>query len=252
MEKLTIIILTFNEEDYIEGAIESTSFADEVIVLDSYSTDKTSELAQKHNVVFIQNKFENFSNQRYFAAKHATNNMILFVDADERIPNLLKEEIQSVLKKDNHNSAYEIFLSVIFMGRRMKYSCFKNNWHLRLFNKRLCWYDETLLVHEKLIVKEGNTGRLKYPIDHYTYRSWNHYIEKKQLYADLQSQELFKKGVKFYAFHFVIKPTYRLLYQYLLRGGFLDGFPGFASAFGNAYGVMTRYIKLWLLHHNMK
>ena len=252
MEKLTIIILTFNEEDYIEGAIESASFADEIIVIDSFSTDKTSELAKKYNIVFIKHTFENFSNQRYFAVKHATNNMILFVDADERIPNLLKEEIQSVLKKDNLNSGYEIFISAIFMGRRMRYSSFKNNWKIRLFNKKLCWYDEALLVHEKLIVKEGKIGRLKHHIKHYPYRSWNHYIKKKQLYAELQSQELYKKGIKLNAFHFIIKPAYRFLYQYFLRGGFLDGFPGFVNAFGNAYGVTTRYIKLWLLHHNMK
>ena len=87
MEKLTIIIPTFNEEEFIEGAIETASFADEIIIIDSYSTDKTSELIKKHNVIFIQHKFENFSDQRYFAAKQATNNMILFVDADERIPN---------------------------------------------------------------------------------------------------------------------------------------------------------------------
>lgn len=252
MEKLTIIIPTFNEEDFIEGAIETASFADEIIVIDSYSTDKTSELVKKYNIVFIQHKFENFSNQRYFAAKHATNDMILFVDADERIPILLKEEILSVLKKDKINSGYEIFISVFFMGRRMKYGGFQNNWKLRLFNRKLCWYDETLLVHEKIIVKEGKTGRLKHPIEHYTFRSWNHYIKKKQLYAELQSQELYKKDIKFNAFHFVIKPSYRFFYHYIFRGGIFDGFPGFARAFGNAFGVTTRYIKLWLIRHNMK
>jgi glycosyltransferase involved in cell wall biosynthesis len=252
LEKLTIIILTLNEEDFIEGAIEASSFADEIIVIDSYSTDKTPELVKKYNVVFIQHLFENFSNQRYFAAKHATNNMILFVDADERIPNLLKEEIQNVLKKDELNSGYEIFISGFFMGRRMKHGGFQNNWKLRLFNKRLCWYDESLLVHEKIIVKEGKTVRLKHSMDHYTFRSWNHYIKKKQLYAELQSQELHNKGIKPNAFHFIIKPIYRFLNHYIFRGGFLDGFPGFAVAFGNAYVVATRYIKLWLLCHNMK
>lgn len=252
MEKLTIIIPTFNEEDFIEGAIETASFADEIIVIDSYSTDKTSELVKNYNVVFIQHLFDNFSSQRYFAAKHATNDMILFVDADERISNLLKEEIQGILKLDEPYSGYEIKFSNIFMGRRMKYGGFQNNWKLRLFNKRLCWYDEALLVHEKIIVLEGKTGRLKNAIDHYTYRSWNHYIKKKQQYAELQSQELFIKGIKLNAFHFVVKPAYRFVYHYVFRGGFLDGFPGFASAFANAYGVNTRYIKLWLLRNNMK
>ena len=252
MKKLTIIIPTFNEEDFIEGAIETASFADEIIVIDSYSTDKTSELVKKYNVVFIQHKFSNFSNQRYFAAKHASNDMILFVDADERISNLLKVEIQGILKMGDLYSGYEILFSNIFMGRRMRYGADQNNWKLRLFNKRLCWYDEALLVHEKIIVREGKTGRLKNTIDHYTYRSWNHFIKKKQLYAELQSQELFKKGIKLNAYHFVIKPAYRFLYQYIFRCGFLDGFPGFASAFVDAYGVRTRYIKLWLLRNNMK
>lgn len=252
MEKLTIIIPTFNEEEFIEGAIETASFADEIIIIDSYSTDKTSELIKKHNVIFIQHKFENFSDQRYFAAKQATNNMILFVDADERIPNLLKEEILTVLKKDDINSGYEIFINVFFMGRRMKYGGFQNNWKLRLFNKKLCWYDETLLVHEKIIVKEGKTGRLKHPMEHYTFRSWNHYIKKKLLYAELQAQELYNKGIKLNAFHFVIKPTYRFINHYIFRGGLFDGLPGFALAFGNAFVVMSRYIKLWLLRNNMK
>lgn len=252
MEKLTTIILTFNEEEFIEGAIESASFVDEIIVVDSYSTDKTSELVKKYDVVFIQHQFENFSDQRYFAAKHATNNMILFVDADERIPNLLKEEILSILKMDVINSGYEIFINNIFMGRQMKYSGLQNQKKLRLFNKRLCWYDETLLVHEKLILKEGKAIKLKHPLMHYTYRSWNHYIKKKQLYSKLQAQELYKKGIKPNAFHFLIKPIYRFLYHYIFRGGLFDGFPGFAWAFGNAFGVTVRYLKLWLLRHNMK
>lgn len=252
MEKLSIIILTYNEEDYIEDVIETASFADEIIVIDSYSTDKTPVLAQKYNVIFIQNTFENFSKQRYIAANRATNNMILFIDADERISDLLKEEIQGILKLEELNSAYKISFTHIFMGRHMKHGPHKNNYKLRLFNKRLCWYDESLLVHEKIIVKEGKIGRLIHPIIHYSYRSWNNCIKKRQLYAELQALQLYKKRIKPNVFHFVIKPTYRFFNEYFFKAGFLDGFPGFASAFKNANYVGTRYIKLWLLYHNMK
>lgn len=252
MQKLSIIILTYNEEDYIEGAIESAIFADEIIVVDSYSTDNTPTLIQKHDVVFIQHKFNDFSSQRFFAAEHASNTMILFLDADERISDLLKVEIQNVLNIENPKTAYKILFSHIFMGRQMKYGSYGNSWKLRLFNKNLCWYNEKVLVHEKIIVMEGKTGRLKHPIIHYGYRSWNHSIKKRQHYAELQAQQLFNKQIKPNIFHFVIKPIYRFFNEYFLRAGFLDGFPGFASAYMNANYVGTRYIKLWLLYRKMK
>lgn len=251
MEKLTVIILTYNEEDYIEGAIETASFADEIIVLDSYSSDKTPIISQKHNVKFIQHKFENFSSQRLYASKFAEYNMILFLDADERIPILLREEIQNILMKNESVAAYKILFSQFFMGRQMKHGSYRNNWKIRLFNKRLCWYDETKLVHEKIIVKEGKTICLTHPIIHYGYRSWNHCINKKQTYAELQAQQLYKMQLKPNFFHFVIKPIYRFLNEYIFRAGFLDGFQGFASAFMNANYVGSRYIKLWLLYHKM-
>ena len=252
MEKLSVIIITFNEEEFIEGAIESASFADEIIVMDSYSTDKTSELVKNKNVVFIQNKFENFAKQRYEASKYATHNMILFLDADERITDPLREEILSVLKMKEIDSAYKILFSHIFMGKQMKYGHNGNNYKIRLFNKNKCWFDETKLVHEKIIITEGEIGKLKSPIIHYNYRSWNHLVKKKNHYASLQAVQLYKKGLKPNIFHFAIKPAYRFINQYFFRAGFLDGFPGFSSAFINSYYVMTRYIKLWLLHNNIK
>ena len=88
--------------------------------------------------------------------------------------------------------------------------------------------------------------------DHYTYRGFDHYISKKNQYAQFQAQEILNKGKKPNIFHFFIKPPFRFFNEFILRGGFLDGFQGFSSAYLNSYGVMGRYIKLWLLHHNMK
>lgn len=251
MEKLTIIILSFNEEDFIEEAINSASFADEIIVVDSLSGDKTKEIVEKLGVILIEKKFEDFSSQRLFAALRSTHDMILFVDADERISDSLHKEIQDILKSNRILSAYEISFKHIFMGRQMN-SGFKKNWKLRLFNKKLCWYDESRLVHEKLIVKTGKIGRLKNPIIHHTYRSWDHYTQKKQLYSELQAKQLFLKGVKPNVFHFTIKPMHRFFHQYFFKFGFLNGFQGFVGAFINASFVMSRYIKLWLLYHKMK
>lgn len=252
MEKLSVIILTFNEEAYIEDAIASVDFADEIIVMDSFSTDKTPLLVKNKNVVFIQNEFKNFSDQRFLASKYASNNMILFIDADERVSNSLRDEIQVLLNNNEQKSAYKVMFSNIFMGKELKHGHYKGNRKIRLFNKNKCWYDESKLVHEKIVIKDGDIGNLKNPIIHYNYRYWNHFIVKKNQYAELQAEQLFKKGIRPNIFHFIVKPTYRFFNQFIFRAGFLDGFPGFASAYISSYYVMSRYIKLWLLHHNMK
>ncbi|MCX2678545.1 glycosyltransferase family 2 protein [Galbibacter sp. EGI 63066] len=250
MNKLSVIIPTLNEELFIKDAILTASFADEIIIIDSYSTDKTIELAKKHPVKILQREFDDFSSQKNYAIDKASYNWIFILDADEKIPSALKKEIQQVLQKENKNVAYEVLCSHIFMGKRMKYSTFKNEWKLRFFNKEFCKYGKKL-VHEDMVIN-GTTGRLKNHFDHYTYRSFDHFISKKNKYAWLQAEEYYKKNKKPSFYHFVIKPSFRFFNQFILRGGFLDGFPGFASAYINSYGVMTRYIKLWLLHKGLK
>ncbi|EKF56322.1 family 2 glycosyl transferase [Galbibacter marinus] len=250
MRKLTIIIPTLNEEFHIDEVIKSASFADEILIIDSYSSDKTVEIAQSHNVKILKREFDGFSSQKNYAIERAANDWIFILDADERIPQPLKEEIMNVLKDgESEFVAYDVLCSHIFMNRRMEHSTFKNEWKLRLFNRQFCMHGKKL-VHEDMIIN-GPKSRLKNHFDHYTYRSYDRFIAKKNHYARLQAEENFKKNKKPSLFHFIIKPPFRFFNQYILRGGFLDGFPGFASAYINSYGVMTRYIKLWLLHNKM-
>lgn len=250
MRKLTIIIPTLNEAFHIEEVIKSASFADEILIIDSFSTDKTVEIAQKYKVKILKREFDGFSSQKNYAIERAAHDWIFILDADERIPQPLREEILNVLENGASDIvAYDVLCSHIFMNRRMEHSTFKNEWKMRLFDRKFCRHGNKL-VHEDMIIN-GQKSRLKNHFDHYTYRSFDRFIAKKNHYARLQAEQYYKKNKKPTFFHFMVKPAFRFFNQYILRGGFLDGFPGFASAYINSYGVMTRYIKLWLLHHKM-
>ncbi|RNL75203.1 glycosyltransferase family 2 protein [Sinomicrobium pectinilyticum] len=250
MTKLTIIIPTFNEEEFIAQAIRSAAFADEILIIDSYSEDRTLEIAGQHTVTVCQREFDDFSSQKNYAIDQARHDWIFILDADEVIMPGLREEIISELLKEDTCSAYEVGTVRMFMGREMQYGTAKNDTKTLLFNRKHCRFGNKL-VHENLVVK-GKTGALKNHIMHYTYRGFDHFIGKKNHYAWLQAREMFATGKKANLFHILVKPAFRFFSEYILKRGFMDGFPGFVSAYINSYGVMTRYIKLWLLQHKQK
>ncbi|MCF6288911.1 MAG: glycosyltransferase family 2 protein [Proteobacteria bacterium] len=248
--KITAIIPTYNEEKHIANAIESVSFADEIIVIDSFSTDKTVEIVKESSINLIQRKFDDFSSQKNHAILKAKHQWIFVLDADERVTPKLKEEILQTIKKDSNIVAYWVFRTYHFMGRRIKYGGWQRDKVIRLFKKNECKYDGRL-VHEE-IETFGKISFLKNKLEHYSYNGFDHYIYKLNQYAWLQAKALHKKGKKVNLFHILLKPAFRFFKQYIIRLGFLDGFPGFVSAFLQAYGVLTRYIKLWLLYRALK
>ena len=249
--RVTAIIPTFNEEIHIEEAIKSVSFADEIIVIDSYSTDNTVALIKKHKVTLIQRVFDDFSSQKNYAIDLAKHNWIFVLDADERVTEALREEIlQTLLNKEEKPVAYWIYRSTIFMNRKIKYSGWQNDKVIRLFNKEYCKYNGKL-VHDE-IAADGQVGFLKNKIEHYSYKNFDTAILKRNKYAQLQAETLYKKGVTPNVFHFLIKPPFRFFKHYIIRRGFLDGFQVFIIAFIYFYTVFVRYIKLWLLIRKMK
>lgn len=250
MAGLTIIIPTLNEEEFIEQAIMSASFADEILIIDSFSRDRTLDIAKKHRVTVCQRAFDNFSSQKNYAIDRASHEWIFILDADEVIIPELQKEITSEIRKAEPHKAYEVKTVRMFMGRQMKYGTAKNDTKTLLFQKQHARFGAKL-VHENLVV-EGSRGVLKHYILHYTYRGFDHFVSKKNHYAWLQAREMFDKGKKAHIFHILVKPPFRFFSEYILKRGFMDGFPGFVNAYINSYGVMTRYIKLWLLQHQQK
>lgn len=247
---ISALAITYNEEDYIERYTQQLSFADEIIFIDSFSTDNTVDLAKKYGVKVIQREFDNFSNQRNFALQHAKHNWVLFFDLDESLPEALISEIKTLTNGNPDFDAYKVKRNFYFMGRKIKYSGFQNDTVIRLFKKDKCQYNGNL-VHETLSV-EGKTGSLKQRLDHYTYKTFDDYNKKQTHYSKLQAKALFEKNKRPNLYHFLIRPLYRFLHQYFIKLGILDGKEGFILAYLQGFSVFKRYLFLWTMYRNIE
>ena len=247
MSKITAIIPTLNEEIHIEAAIKSVDFADEIIVIDSFSTDRTVELAEKHQVKIIKRVFDDFSSQKNYAISQAKFNWIYILDADERVPQSVRKEILAAVENPEDHVGFFVRRSFYFLGKRLNYGGCQRDKVVRLFRKDKCTYKG--LVHET-IATDGELGFFKHKIDHFSFRSYDHYISKMNHYAKLRAQEYHQNNLRPNAYHFVIKPLARFIIHYVIRFGFLDGFRGFVWARVQAYGVFARYSKLSLLYRS--
>ncbi|WP_428228883.1 glycosyltransferase family 2 protein [Flavobacterium sp.] len=244
-KKLSVIILTYNEEFYIADAIRSVEFADEIIVLDSHSTDATAEIVSNLGATLIFRKFDNYSNQRNYAIESATGEWVLFLDADERVSDKLKHEILDCINLNNCD-AFRIWFPHFFMDRFLfhytdKVTRLIKNDNIRFENE----------VHEKLVLK-SKPPVLKNHMIHYTYKNLIHFISKKDKYAWFQAQMSFEKGKKATLFLLMFKPFYRFFHTYFIKRVYLDGVPGLAAAAIDAYGVFSRYAKIILLEKKLE
>lgn len=245
MQTITVIIPTYNEANYIQDCLRSISFANQIIIIDSFSTDNTLELLKEFNCEIIQRKFDNFSNQKNEAIKLATSDWILFVDADERVTEKLKYEIKETLNNPLHH-AYKIKFPHFYMNRFLYHT---ENRVVRLVKNENIFFEGE--VHEKLI-HQGTVGLLKNFMIHYTYKGLFHYIKKKDSYAWFQAKMSKDRNKSANYFFLVFKPFYRFFHTYIIRRGFLDGVPGLAVATIDAYGVFSRYVKMILLEKGLK
>ena len=247
--KITAIIPTLNEEVFIREAIKSVDFADEIIVIDSFSSDATVEIARSLNVTVLQRKFDDFSSQKNFAISQASHTWIYVLDADERVSNDLREEIIARAENPLDCVGFYVYRNFYLAGKQLKYGGVRSDKVIRLFRKDYCKYNGQL-VHER-IVANGNVGFLKNRIAHYSYRSYNHHIHKLNRYAALQAKSLFDEGSSVNLYHILIKPPVRFIIHFFIKFGFLDGYRGVIIAALKSYGVLARYIKLWLLKKNL-
>ena len=247
---ITAIIPTHNEESCIHGAIRSVSFADEVIVIDSNSSDDTVAIAGEQGARVLLRKFDDFSSQKNYAIGKARNNWIFVLDADERVSPELGKEIQNAARDAGVNVGFFVYRTFYFKGRRIKHGGWQTDKVVRLFRKDCCRYDGRL-VHEQ-IEATGKLGYLNHKLDHYSYRSFDHYASKLNQYASLQAKELLGRHRRVTLFHLLVKPPFRFFVHYVVRMGLLDGVPGFILAAQHSFGVFTRYAKLWLLRQYPK
>ncbi len=249
MSKLTALVITYNEYIHIDSLIKNIDFADEIIFVDSFSYDGTFEKLQNYdNVTTYQHHFKNFPDQKNFALQKVSNDWVLFIDADERVPPKLKQEILDVLKKPSKDiSAYYCKFQYFFGNKPIKFSGFQTAKSFRLFKTSKCRYDDSRPVHERLIV-DGNTTTLQHKILHYSFRDYEHYKSKMAQYAVLKAKELHKKGETVSFFKSKVKPLYRFFNHYIMRLGILDGKVGYDISKLNAFEVNHRYKELQRLN----
>ena len=244
MSKISACIITFNEEQAIEDCLKSVNWCDEIIVVDSGSTDQTVEICKSMCCKVIYNKFVCFSSQRQFASNQASNDWILFIDADERITPSLIDEFKSITEeKIDEFIAFNIRFQTYVYGRLMRSCGLKNEKHVRLYNRKHVSFSDHS-VHESLTIN-GPVGLFRGYIVHLTYSDLQEHLEKLNRYTEIWSSEKVAKGKTTTIFKVVIQFPFKFLQFYIFKGGIIDGFTGFVySFFHGVYGTM-KYAKLY-------
>ena len=245
---LSLVIITLNEEDSVGRCIGSVTFAGEIIVVDSGSTDATVAVAESNGAKLLFHEFQDYSTQKQWAIKQASGDWILSLDADEYLNDELAAEISSIVNSDTAHSGFSLPFRIQYMGRLMRFGPWSGESHVRLFrNGHACFPNAG--VHEGLKVSEGTTGDLgKGYVIHESYSSLSHQMEKMLQYSNLWAEEEFTKGRRSGLFKIVFRPAWRFLSAYLLRGGFLEGMPGLVSSIVSAYYVFLK----WTILYEMK
>lgn len=248
--KITVLAITLNEEENVKRFVQSLSFADEIIFIDSYSTDATVTLAKELGVTVIQRQFDDFSTQRNFALQQAKNDWIVFFDLDEFISPELEKEIITVTTNPNDCVAFYVKRNFFFMEKLIKHRGWKKNKVIRVFNKIQCNYNGNLV--DETITTAGNTSVLKNYADHYSYKNFDNYNNKLNLHSQLQAKSLYLKNKRPNFYHFFILPYSQFCWQYACRLGFLDGKEGFILAYLHSFAVFKKYLQLWIMYRKIE
>lgn len=247
MDKLSVIVITWNEEGNIRDCLESVKWANEIILVDQQSTDRTLDIARKYtDKIFITENKGFCDSDRMFAISKTTNDWVFYLDADERISEDLKDEILFLLDSPGEKlDAYYIYRKTFFLGKWIK-GC---GWYVslvRLFKKGKLKFSGKIHQDGEPL---GSVGYLKGHILHYSYRNLKEYIEKFNRYTSVIAEEEYEKGNRInwlnFSLFFFLKPTYIFLRKYLLQKGVSDGFRGLLISFSAALGIFVSYAKLW-------
>jgi len=241
---LSAIVVCFNEEDRIEDCLKSLAWCDEIVVVDSYSTDRTPEICRRYTQKFFQRQWAGYRDQKAYAHSLATMDWVLLVDSDERVSDALRREIAEVLAGDGGGcTGYAIPRLVHYLGRWWRRGGWFPDYDVRLFRRdRATWGGVD--PHEKIIV-DGKVRRLQHPLHHFSYRSIDDHINRINRFTTISSAELRKGGGRWRLSDALLRPAARFFRSYILKRGFMEGFAGFYVALTAAVYVFLKYAKLW-------
>lgn len=244
MKKLSIIIPTHNEADNIQAAIESVLWADEIIVVDSFSEDETMKIAKAYTNFVVQRKYIGPADQKNWAIAQATHDWALILDADERVTPALKTEIQTLLQQEElPYDAYWIKRQNYFMKQQVRYSAWQGDAVIRLIRTEKCRYNNKQ-VHEEIETNNIKISQLNHSLQHFTFKNTSHFLAKLDRYADWSAQDHLTKTPKVGYYHLFIKPLFRFFKHYIWGRGFMDGKVGLIISLLMAWSVFLRYLKI--------
>jgi glycosyltransferase involved in cell wall biosynthesis len=243
--KISAVIITHNEERNIEDAIRSVSWADEVLVVDSESTDRTRELAESLGASVRINPWPGFSRQKQFAVYHAANDWVFSLDADERVSESLKAEIARVFDNGVSAEGYKIPRLSYYMGRAIKHGGWYPDLQLRLFDRRKGKWNGAV-IHESVQMEPGASVRnLSGDILHYSVESAEHHNRMiAERYAPLGAQRMYEMGRRSSPLKAVFSAWFAFIRAYFLKAGFLDGLAGFCIAYFSAHHAFMKHLML--------
>ena len=240
---ISVCIICFNEDHNIRRCLESCSWADEVIVVDSMSQDNTVEIARHYtDTVFIR-PWTGYVDQKNFALSEAHGDWVLSVDADEEVTTSLRKEILAEIKRTEAQDGYQIRRRSFYQGRWINHSGFYPDRQLRLFRRgRGLWVGGR--VHERVEIK-GSIGELKSDLLHYPYKGTiSGQLQTVNDFSGLLAKDMYEKGKRYHFLLLLTRPLLKFLEVYLLKLGFLDGLAGLIIASTSAYAMFIRYVKL--------
>jgi len=240
--KLSVFIITQNEERIIEECLKKLDWVNEIIVVDSGSTDSTVAICEKYKAKVFFNKFEGFGTQKQFALDQTSNDWVLSLDADEVLTNDLIAEIKSNLEFNNANfSGFYIKCRMVFFGKIFNYGSESNRNILRLFNKTKGKFTVNT-VHEAIVI-QGKTKILKGHYLHYSYASLSAFIDKLNKYTQLGAFNNFSKNKKYSFLTIILKTKFEFLKKYFIELNFLNGKYGFYWSFLSSFSTFTKCMK---------
>ena len=238
-------VITLNEARNIRECLASLSWASEIIVVDSGSTDGTPDLARAAGATVIAREWPGYAAQKDYAASQAAQDWILSIDADERVTPELAAEIQRTLEQPSDFVAFRMPRVTFHLGRWIRHTDWYPDHQLRLYDRRhASWTPRR--VHESVTAR-GPVGRLSQDLQHYAYRDIGHHYETMQNYTRLAALQMFEDGRRANFFDLIFNPPAAFLRNYVLKAGFLDGIPGLIISAMNSYYVFLKFAKLWAL-----
>lgn len=249
MQPISTVIITYNEEHNLSRSLAKLTWCDEIIVVDSGSTDRTLEICAQYGCKIFYRAFDGYGRQKQYAVSLARNKWVLCLDADEVLSDNLVEELQQLMENPTCNG-YLIPLTFVFMGKEFRHGKEAWRYFLRLFNKEVGNFDDRK-VHEKIVLG-GETKKLQHNILHYSYRNISHYFNKFNKYSSYGAEMAYNQGKHRSIFMIVTAVPLNFLKYYLLELNFLNGLSGFYWSAFNAFYHFVKYIKIREIEAKMK